>query len=142
MCQVGDRLCALPLDQVLETMRPLPVMPMAGAPHFVRGVSRIRGELVPVVDTAALVGAGDSQPARFVTVNVDHRLIAVEVDAVLGVRSIPVGTLQHMPPLLRDASDEVVSAIGELDAEFLLVLQGARLVPDAVWGLLEEPRST
>jgi purine-binding chemotaxis protein CheW len=141
MCRVGARLCALPLEQVVETMRPLPAVPIAGAPAFVRGVSLIRGDSVPVVDAATLVGEPESQPTRFVTVAVDHRRIALAVDAVLGVRTLPAGTLHDLPPLLHHAETELVTALGELDAELLLVLQCAHLVPEAVWLLLEQERS-
>ena len=47
---VGARACAIPLDHVAETMRPLPIEPVAGTPGFVRGVSVIRGAPTPVVD--------------------------------------------------------------------------------------------
>ena len=46
----GARACAIPLDYVAETMRPLPIEPVAGTPGFVRGVSVIRGAPTPVVD--------------------------------------------------------------------------------------------
>ncbi len=52
---VGARACAFPLHHVAETMRPLPIEPVAGTPSFVRGVSVIRGMPTPVVDLKALL---------------------------------------------------------------------------------------
>ena len=52
---VGARACAIPLQHVAETMRPLPIEPVAGTPGFVRGVSVIRGAPTPVVDLRALL---------------------------------------------------------------------------------------
>jgi len=124
---------ALPLDDVVETMRPLPGEPLAGAPRFVRGISVIRGAPVPVVDAASLLGIGDSHAARLVTLRVGDRRVAVAVDAVLGIRALPPESLQELPPLLREAGSGVVEAIGVLDAELLLVLQSVRLVPESVW---------
>lgn len=138
ICRVDTRLCAFPLEHVVETMRPLPAEPLAGAPRFVRGVSLIRGDPVPVVDAASLLGAEESCPTRFVTVKADDRRVAMAVDAVLGVQAIPDGSLHDLPPLLDDAIAEVISAIGTLDAGLLVVLRSARLVPESVWGLLEE----
>jgi purine-binding chemotaxis protein CheW len=43
-------LCAMPTEQVVETMRPLPVEPLAAAEPFVLGLCRIRDTSVPVVD--------------------------------------------------------------------------------------------
>jgi purine-binding chemotaxis protein CheW len=133
LCRVQTKLCALPLECVLETMRPLPVEPLSGAPQFVPGLAMIRGEPVPVVDAARLLGAEGARPARFVSVRAGERRVALAVDSVLGVRSIPAGSLRELPPLLRDASAEFVSAIGMLDAELLLILQSTRLVPEDLW---------
>ena len=52
---VGARACAFPLRHVAETLRPLPIKPVAGTPGFVRGVSVIRGTPTPVVDLKALL---------------------------------------------------------------------------------------
>jgi purine-binding chemotaxis protein CheW len=131
-------LCALPLAHVVETMRPLPVEPMAGAPPYVRGLAIIRGAPVPVVDVARLlgeeaagteVGARVPPSARFVTLKIGERAIALAVDGVVGVRTLAVDALHELPALLRDAEVDAVSSIGTLDSELLLVLRSARLVP-------------
>jgi purine-binding chemotaxis protein CheW len=137
LCRVEGRLFALPLVHVVETMRALPVKAVASAPGFVPGVAIIRGVPVPVVDAAALFGAGRAAATRFVTLRVDQRQIALAVEAVIGVRSVSGETLGEMPPLLRGAQADVVSSIGALDAELLLVLSSARVVPDSLWRALE-----
>lgn len=134
VCRVQTRLSALPLAQVVETMRPLPTEAIAGAPHFVRGLAVIRGAPVPVVDAARLLGAEeDAPPSRFVTLAVGGRRVALALSSVLGVRAVAPDLLHGLPPLLHEAGAEVVAAIGLLDAELLLVLHGARLLPDDAW---------
>jgi len=111
---------------------------MAGAPPYVRGLAIIRGAPVPVVDVARLlgeeaanteVGARVQPSARFVTLKVAERAIALAVDGVVGVRTLAVESLRELPALLRDAEVDAVSSIGTLDSELLLVLRSARLVP-------------
>lgn len=135
ICRVQTRLCALPLAQVVETLRPLPVEPLAGAPAFVQGLCVIRGAPRPVVDAARLLGtqagSGGSPDARFVSVRAGAGQVALAVDAVLGVRRVPPESLQDLPPLLQEAGAEAVAAIGRLDAELLLVLRSSRLLPAA-----------
>jgi purine-binding chemotaxis protein CheW len=138
VCRLATRRCALWLEDVVETMRPLPVEPLAGAPPFVRGVAVVRGDPVPVVDAASLLGAGESRPTRFVVVTAGDRRVGLAVDDVLGVQVIPSASLQELQPLLGDASAEVVSAMGAVGTELVLVLRSARLVPEGVWALLEE----
>lgn len=136
-CRVQARLCALPLECVLETMRPLPLEPLPGASPFVSGLAVIRGGPVPVVDAARLFGARDSNPGRWVTLAVGGRWVALAVDAVLGVAALPGESLQALPPLLKEAGPDVVEAIGIQDAELLLLLASSRLVPNELWARLD-----
>lgn len=93
---------------------------------------------MPVVDAARVLGM-ESSPRiaeRFVTLKAGERRVAFAVDGVRGVRDIDPGEIAKLPPLLRDASEHVVAALGTLDAELLVVLQAGRLVPDGVWASL------
>jgi purine-binding chemotaxis protein CheW len=129
--RAGERLCALPIGSVVETMRPLPVTSLAGAPPYVRGVAIVRGEPVPVVDLAALVGAGGAPgaPARFVSVRAGGRAAALAVAGVVGVTRLePEG--ERRMPLLADACAGTLSALRTRDDDLLLVLGAARLVPE------------
>ncbi len=115
-------------------MRPLPIEFLPGAPPFVRGLSMIRGVPVPVVDAGAVLGASDPPTlARFISVRAGHRQVVLAVEEVLGVRDLPAASLRDLPPLLGEAGAGVVSAISELDAALLLVLQAARIVSAAEW---------
>jgi purine-binding chemotaxis protein CheW len=121
---------------VVEVMRVGPIAAVAGAPAFVSGLSLIRGAPTPVVQVALLLGGRVAPPRRLVTVRAGGRIVALAVDAVLGLRWI--GDAAEPPPLLRQATADVVSAIGALDAELLLVLNTARLIPEAVYERLQE----
>jgi len=139
VCRVQQRLCALPLAHVIETMRPLPTTTVAGAPPFVCGLAVIRGAAVPVLDAARLLCDADDEPGRFVMLALGasgtpgSRHVALAVGSVLGVRAIPPASLQALPPLLQDAGADAVASIGLLDAELLLVLQASRLLSDEAW---------
>jgi purine-binding chemotaxis protein CheW len=137
--RVRTRLCALPIAQILETMRPLPVEHVAAAPDFVLGVALIRGVATPVVDAGLLIGA--SEPAdfrRYVTLRSGESGVALAVEDVLGVRDLPPASLRKLPPLLSDASTEILSALGSLDAELLTMLKLARTLTDRVAAGLAE----
>jgi purine-binding chemotaxis protein CheW len=135
--------CALPIRDVIETMRALPVRKVAGAPPFVRGLSMIRGALLPVVSLGALLGAeGEGheheRDRRFVTVKLDDRRAALEVDAVLGARQIDADVLEATPPLLSEAMPEPIEKLGVLDGQTLAMLRTARLIPEALWAELAQ----
>jgi purine-binding chemotaxis protein CheW len=125
-------LCAMPMEQVIETMRPLPIEQMAAADGAVLGLCCIRGVSVPVVDVAALLGVGgDAKSMRFIIVRVEDRAVALAVETVTGARAVSLRSLQDLPPLLGEASAALISSIGAVDGAFLLVLRAARILADA-----------
>jgi purine-binding chemotaxis protein CheW len=128
----GGQKLALPMEHVVETMRPLPLTPVATAGPGVLGVSVIRGEPLPVVDLGGLLssqGADErAKPSRYVSIRVGSRRVALAVDAVIGVRELDATTLHETPPLLRSSSATVTS-LGALDRELIAVLDAGRLLP-------------
>lgn len=143
LCRSGPRLCALPLGPVRETMRALPLEAVPGMPPFLSGLAVIRGLPVPVLDLARLLGtpAGAQSGARYVTLELERRQVALAVDAVLGVRALDGVACAAVPPLLHGAEAGLLAALGTLDAELLLVLQAARLVPEGLWQALDARES-
>jgi len=142
ICQTGDRLLAIGLGCVVETMRPLALRAFPSAPRFILGVAVIRGAVVPVVDVQSMLGNPESTPARFVTLRLDGRIVALAVDRVCGVRTLDDVALHDLPLLLGGVDQEAFAAIGTLDSGLLLVLGQARLVPEAVWARLDELAAT
>lgn len=126
---VGARRCALPVAHVIETMRPLPIEPVASAPAFVLGVAVVRGGPVPVVDLAALQGEDGGEVARFVTVHAGGRTVALAVSGIVGVRTLDGVALHDPPPLLADANP-AIEALGTLDGALLAVLRTGRVIPE------------
>lgn len=142
LCRARQTWCALPLEGVRETMRPPVTTQLSGQPLFVTGVALIRGDSTPVVDVGCLIGSdGPPAPTRLVTVGRPPRVVALAFEEVRGLVLLAPQTLHALPPLLAPHGPGAISALGALDTELLLVLQPARIVPAAVWGLLDAARS-
>jgi purine-binding chemotaxis protein CheW len=138
LCRIGAAICAVPIEHVSETMRPLPVEPLAGMPPFVLGVAVLRGAPTPVVDGAMLLGSGSATAdGRFLAIRIGERRALIAVDAVLGVRALSLEEIRALPPLLRGPGLEAVDGMGSLDGDLLVVLGAARVIPDSVWASLE-----
>src|SRR5262245_23524206 len=122
--RASNCLCALPLSVVVETLRPLPLTPLASAPQFVSGPCLLRGELVPAVDAAMLVCAvKESHPRRMIAVKAaGDRRVGLLVGDVLGLRTPDVLDLAKFPPLLRDCSEAAIADLTRLDESLLVVL--------------------
>jgi purine-binding chemotaxis protein CheW len=137
LCRIGASICAVPIEHVSETMRPLPVEPLAGTPPFVLGVAVLRGAPTPVVDGAMLLGGGSATAGRFLAIRIGERRALIAVDAVLGVRALSLEEIRALPPLLRGPGLEAVDGMGSLDGDLLVVLGAARVIPESVWASLE-----
>jgi purine-binding chemotaxis protein CheW len=140
ICRVGSALCALPIESAVETLRPLPIEPVTGAPPFVLGMAIVRGKALPVVDLARLIMGEAGRPTRFLVVKTGGREVVLAVDTVIGVREIGTREAADLPPLLAESGSAAVTAVGALDRELFLVLQTGRLLPEGVLheSLLEE----
>jgi purine-binding chemotaxis protein CheW len=137
VCRAGSLLCALPLGRVVETMRLGPVQGLAGTPDHVLGISVVRGLAVPVVDLGRLVdGPGAAPPKRLVLlrapVDGGDRLAGAAVAAVPGVVDLPAWASSELDPLLA-IDGAAVAGVEVLDGRTTLMLDAARVVPEAVW---------
>ena len=130
--RAGSLLCALPLDEVVETMRPLETHPLAGTPGFVLGISVLRGVPTPVIDVARLLAGVAGDVERYVAVRTERGPVALAIGTVLGIQATDAGPAEAHPSLL-GGSHRLVAGVGTLGSEPMLLLQSMRAVPDEVW---------
>lgn len=127
--QSGTWLCAIPLREVRETMRCLPVRPVLGSLPFVSGLSRVRGALIPVIDLTALLGTPRTcEPRFFVTVQFGAQMAALQADAVIGTRHIPTEELEPLPSLLSETLPAFIEKLGALGAQNLAFCSAVKLL--------------
>jgi purine-binding chemotaxis protein CheW len=124
---------ALPLSSVLEVYRPLPTQTVSGAPVFIRGLARVRGQATVVVDLNRLLGAQeDTEAGRYVSLRVDGRRVALAVESARELRALDPDALAGLPPLL-GGGGERFQALASLDEGLLAVLNAAKLLPEGDW---------
>jgi purine-binding chemotaxis protein CheW len=139
--RAGTVLCALHLDDVIETMRPLAVRPLAGTPPYVQGVTILRGVPTPVLDVARLVGGETAEAERFLAVRTERGPVAFATGPVLGIRNAPADGPARHPALLSGACSRLVAGVAMIDTEPLLLLQSMRVLPDDVWAAAADEAS-
>jgi purine-binding chemotaxis protein CheW len=133
IARVGTLTCAIPIEHVIETMRPLPTETIGDMPGYVAGLAIIRGEPTLAIDLAALLGVERGVVTRFVVVRAGgSRRAALAVDAVIDVRD--VSAHDGLPPLIRAES---IREIAAADRELVVVLEAARAIAPEVWSVLE-----
>ena len=131
-----ERKCAIRLSHLAETMRPLPISTIVGAPPHVLGVAMIRGVATPVIDLG--LALGESSPAaftRFVTLKNGAHRIALAVDAVVGAHLLSAATLRALPAELRSLAGEKIESVGAIGDQLLFLVEPSRLVPEQLWAV-------
>jgi purine-binding chemotaxis protein CheW len=86
--------------RVREVVPALPATPVPGAPPYVEGVVRLRGEVVPVLDVRKRLGLearSATRKTRFLVVNVGGRPVALVVDEAGEVVRVPRPELRAAP---------------------------------------------
>lgn len=128
LCRTGSHAFALPISDVVETLRVLPIERLAEAPPFVRGLCLIRGVAVVILDTGVLFGDQALTYRRIVTARVGGRTIGFLAETVVGIRAIPADALARLPPLLSEI--QAIGTIANLDDELVFFLQTARAISE------------
>jgi chemotaxis signal transduction protein len=99
----GRRRVALSLGDLVEVVEPTPPMPVPARQAAFRGLTTVRGTLVPLVHLGALLDGGDAPeapPQAAVVIAVGGRRICLEVEAVeevLRVSALPAPPGQGLP---------------------------------------------
>jgi chemotaxis signal transduction protein len=103
------------------------VTPLPGASAAILGVRNLRGQVVPVVDLANVLGLpGAPAPARIVIVEDAARKAGLAVDAIVGVEPLPGASEEVDSPHLAGAALCEGALVGVLDvASVLDALEGA-----------------
>jgi purine-binding chemotaxis protein CheW len=118
---------------VTEVVRLGPLTRLPAAPAFLPGVFTHRGEVLPVLDVAQLVGQGSVSlrpGTRAAIVHCGPWKVAVVSDAVEGLVSIPRRQLEP-PPAESSGVAEFLSAVGRDRVGSVAILDLPRLVETA-----------
>lgn len=119
--RVGSEHYALPVEAVREVAPIGDVMPVPGAPPHVLGVRNVRGDVVAIVDLAAVAGLGlAAAPAVVAIVEDAGRRAGLAADAVVDVGGLPEPTEAPASPLMRGAAMADGELVGVLDPEAVL----------------------
>lgn len=103
LARVGDERYAFPVHRVREVGRAFEVTPVPGAPPAVRGVHNLRGEVVPVLALATLLGLPGGEADCIVLAEEGGRRAGLTVDELLDVRELPDGSKGAEAPLAGSA---------------------------------------
>jgi chemotaxis signal transduction protein len=120
--RVGGEEYALPVTAVSEVAEYAEVTPIPGSPAHVLGAINLRGQVVPVLDLATVLGTGDAATARGRIVIAEHGGVhaGLAVEDVLDVGELADGRAEAESPYLTAASLVDGRMVGIVDVAAVL----------------------
>lgn len=104
---LGAQDYGLPILQVHEVLRPLPIEPVPGSADIMLGVINLRGQVVTVIDLRRYLQlpeqAVDAE-TRIIVVAHDGETFGLLVDRIGEVSKIAVAAIKPLPPLHRQGN--------------------------------------
>jgi purine-binding chemotaxis protein CheW len=100
-------------------------------PQYIRGVVKLRGTIVPVVDLRLRFGVAPAEPTLFtviVILTVHDRAVGIIADSVAEVLTIPRQKLQRAPALGGTADMTFTPQIAKVGGKVISLLDAERLL--------------
>jgi chemotaxis signal transduction protein len=126
LSRVGSERYVLPLTDVLEVIDQARCAVIPGAPHEVEGLALIRGELLLVLDLAALLGVprwASGTTGQLMVIACDQVRYGLRVEAVEDIVSISQSALRPL-----DDEEAQIAAVAVYEDQVFAVLDPARLI--------------
>lgn len=138
LMQVGDELYAISGLAIREIARWRALTPVPGAPPSLPGIISQRGAILPVVDLRVLLGTAVGTPGRATRlVMIQHEALdlALLVDAVIDLISLPIAALEPPPTAQGSRRAQLLTSVGRYEDRPLGVIDLTSLI-----ALLQEAR--
>jgi purine-binding chemotaxis protein CheW len=131
--RIGEQEFCVDIMAVREIRGWTQATPLPQAPSYVRGVINLRGAVLPIVDLAARLGLGDTEPSVrnvIIVVRIGQRLVGLLVDAVSEVLTATSDMIQPTPDVSCDAVKMFIKAIIALDGRMVSWITLDRILPE------------
>jgi purine-binding chemotaxis protein CheW len=131
---------ALDIRHVQEIRTYEAVTRVANTPRFIKGVTNLRGTIVPIVDMRIKFGLGDPVYDQFtvaIVLNLGRRVIGIVVDGVSEVVTVNEGAI-HPAPALASLETEYLTGLVQLDDRLVIVIDILRLLSTKDMALVEQ----
>lgn len=131
--RIGEQEFCVDIMAVREIRGWTQATPLPQAPSYVRGVINLRGAVLPIVDLAARLGLGTTEPSVrnvIIVVRIGHRLVGLLVDAVSEVLTATAEMIQPTPDVSSDAVRMFIKGILALEGRMVSWITLDRILPE------------
>jgi len=130
------------VHQVREVKNFEGVTPVPYAPSYVKGVTNLRGEVIPVIDLRKRFGLTDKKDdnTNIMIIVQDKHPVGIMVDSVMEVLTLPKKDIEVNPQSLIVDKSEAVLGVAKHDKELIILLDFLKIAAKDASNLKDEPR--
>lgn len=113
---------------------------IANAPGFIKGVTNLRGVIVPIVDLRLKFDLGNvryDHQTVVIILNVAGRVVGIVVDGVSDVLTLTGGDIKPAPEFGVSVSNEHLTGLGSVEGRMLILIDIERMMTSSEMELVE-----
>ena len=137
---LGDEEYGIDILKVQEIRGYDQVTRIANTPEFIKGVTNLRGVIVPIVDLRVKFSQGDvdyDDNTVVIVLNLGQRVVGIVVDGVSDVLSLTVDQIRPAPEFAVTLSTEYLTGLGALGERMLILVNIEKLLNSDEMALLD-----
>ncbi|GHB10233.1 chemotaxis protein CheW [Salinicola rhizosphaerae] len=142
---LGDEEYAVDILKVQEIRGYENVTRIANVPEFIKGVTNLRGVIVPIIDLRLKFNLENVEyggQTVVIVVNVADRIVGIVVDGVSDVMSLTPEQIKPAPEFGVTLSSDYLNGIGSLDDRMLVLVDIEKLLTHEEMQLVERTAET
>lgn len=130
------------VNQVREVKNFEGVTPVPYAPIYVKGVTNLRGEVIPVIDLRKRFGIAEdnSQGTNIMIIVQDKHPVGIMVDSVMEVLTLPKSDIEANPDNLIIDKSEAVTGVAKHEKDLIILLDLLKIISKDALNMKENAR--
>ncbi|MGP3593355.1 chemotaxis protein CheW [Vagococcus sp. WN89Y] len=137
---LGDEEYGIDILKVQEIRGYDQVTRIANTPDFIKGVTNLRGVIVPIVDLRVKFSQGEVEyddNTVVIVLNLGQRVVGIVVDGVSDVLSLAADQIRPAPEFAVTLSTEYLTGLGALGDRMLILVNIEKLLNSDEMALLD-----
>jgi purine-binding chemotaxis protein CheW len=141
---LGDEEYGIDILKVQEIRGYDQVTRIANTPAFIKGVTNLRGVIVPIIDLRIKFAQPDvvyNDNTVVIVLNLEQRVVGIVVDGVSDVLSLTTDQIRPSPEFAVTMSTEYLTGLGALGERMLILVDIEKLLNSEEMALMDTLRS-
>lgn len=123
--KLGEELYGVNVDRIKEILKPPQITPVPRAPHYLEGVTSLRGEVIPVFNLKkrfGLEGAEEEKKKRILILSVRNEIMGAVIDEVKGVIRLLKDSIELPPTIISGVEADFLEGVSRVNDHFIGLL--------------------